>query len=75
MYNYEKFKRDFRLILIGSHAWHACVEIKNADNFYPVTNKIALVFETMSCQIELRVKSHRGELVDFSFRAALWFRQ
>ena len=49
MYNYEKFKRDFRLIFSGSHAWHACVEIKNADNLYPITSKIALVFETMSC--------------------------
>ena len=52
MYNYEKFKRDFRVIFSGSHAWpvcNACVEIKNADNLYPVTSKIALVFETMNC--------------------------
>ena len=35
--------------IAGSHAWHACVELKKFGNLYRNYIKIALVFEIMNC--------------------------
>ena len=39
------------MIFSGSHPWHACT-----DTICIVNSKIALVFETMKCLIELQTK-------------------
>ena len=70
-HNYEKILWDCRLIFSGSHQWHAWVEFKHFNN---------LNCKQQNCPclqnwIELRMKTHRGESVGFSYRAALWFLQ
>ena len=46
MYNYEKFKRDCRLIFSELHAWHSWVESRKNFAIFIVNSKIAFVFET-----------------------------
>ena len=61
----------------GSHAWHACVELKNFDNVYCKQQNFPCLrdYELFNWTTVLRMKNNCRESVGFSFRAALWFRQ